>query len=90
MVYSLPFLLLAPSALAFATILGTHFLIDHFRAARYLVFAKNWVTDCSLRWADCSATGYHKDTPPWLAFWLMIIADNTMHLCINYAALRWL
>lgn len=89
-VYSLPFLLLAPSALAFATILATHFLIDHFRAARYLVFAKNWATDRSLRWAECSTTGYHKDTPPWLAFWLLIIADNTLHLCINYAALRWL
>ena len=89
-VYSLPFLLLKPSLAAFAVILGTHFLIDRYRLARYVVFAKNWVTDRTLRWDDCSTTGYHKDTPPWLAFWLLIIADNTIHLAINYAAIRWL
>jgi hypothetical protein len=89
-VYGLPFLLLAPSAAALALIVLTHFAIDRFRLARYVVFAKNWITSPSLRWTDCSATGYHKDTPPWLAFWLLIIADNTLHLCINYSALRWL
>ena len=89
-VYTLPFILLEPSALAFVVIMWTHFYIDRYRLARYVVFAKNWVTDRSLRWADCSATGYHKDAPPWLAFWLLIIADNTLHLSINYAALRWL
>lgn len=88
-VYGLPFLLIA-SPLAVAVIIGTHILIDHWRLARYVVFAKNWVTDTSLRWADCSVTGYHKDAPPWLAFWLLIIADNTIHLAINWAAVRWL
>jgi hypothetical protein len=88
--YSLPFLLLGPSVAAFCAILWTHFFIDHYRLARVVVFAKNWITDRSLTWADCNATGYRKDTPPWLAFWLLIIADNTLHLCINYAALRWL
>lgn len=89
-VYSLPFLLLSPSALAFAVILVSHYFIDRYRLARYVVFAKNWVTNPSLRWADCSGTGYPGATPPWLAVWLMIIADNTLHLSINYAALRWL
>lgn len=89
-VYALPFILLSPSVIAWFCILWTHFIIDHFRLARYVVFAKNWITQPSLKWADCSTTGYHKDTPPWLAFWLLIIADNTMHLTINYAALRWL
>lgn len=89
-IYSVPFLLLAPSWLAFAVILSTHVVIDHYRIARYVVFAKNLATDPKLKWSDCSVTGYHKDAPPWLAFWLLIIADNTMHLCINYAALRWL
>jgi hypothetical protein len=27
--------------------------------------------------------------PAWLAIWLMIIADNTMHIICNAAALRW-
>ena len=34
-------------------------------------------------WSECSGTGYHKDRPAWLAVWLMIIADNTMHLFFN-------
>lgn len=43
-----------------------------------------------LKWANCSATGYPSETPAWLAVWLLIAADNTLHLAINYAALRWL
>ena len=35
-------------------------------------------------------TGYPPRTPEWLAIWLLIVADNTLHLAINYAALRWL
>lgn len=89
-VYSLPFLLLNPSIAAFLVISATHYLIDRYRLARYIVFAKNWATNQALKWEDCSATGYHKDTPPWLAVWLLIVADNTMHLIINYSALRWL
>ena len=42
------------------------------------------------KWADCSATGYHKDVPPWLAVWLLIIVDNAMHIGINALALRYL
>lgn len=90
LVYSLPFLLLKPSWIALAVIAGTHFLIDRFRLARFVVFAKNWVTNPSLQWAEASGTGYSKDTPDWLAVWLLIITDNTLHLTINYAALRWL
>ena len=30
------------------------------------------------------------DAPPFLGVWLLILVDNTMHLCINYASLRWL
>lgn len=89
-VYTLPFLLLTQSLTALLVIGITHFYIDRYRLARYVIFAKNWITDRSLSWADCNATGYHKDAPAWLAIWLMIIADNTLHLTINYAAIRWL
>ncbi len=41
-------------------------------------------------WKDCSGTGYAPDKPAWLAVWLMIITDNTMHVLCNAAALRWL
>lgn len=106
-VYSLPFLLLRPSWLAFAVILVTHFFIDRFRLAKYVVYAKNYLAPRSARWAlvedeqgraigqrwtwtRCNATGYPADVPPWMAVWLMIIADNTMHLTINYLSLRYL
>lgn len=94
LMYSAPFALLTKSApkpaLAMFVILGTHFLIDRFRLARYLVFAKNFIGWPWPKWEDCKATGYPSDRPAWLAVWLMIAADNTLHLAINYAALRWL
>jgi len=89
LVYSLGFLLLRPSLLAFAVILTSHFFIDRFRLARYVVWAKNWLGP-NKPWVECDKTGYSNDAPPWLAFWLLIIADNTLHLTINYVALRWL
>lgn len=90
-VYSIPFMIfLEPSFQAIMVILWTHFFIDRFRLARYVVFAKNWITEPHLKWADCSATGYPNDMPPWLSVWLLIIADNTLHLACNYLALRYL
>jgi len=41
-------------------------------------------------WINCSGTGYPASKPAWLAVWLMIAADNTIHLAINYAALTYL
>ena len=96
-VYSLPFLLLKPSWMAFAVILVTHFLIDRFRLARFVVYAKNLALSphrpCDRerwRWLNCSTTGYPSDAPPWLAVWLLIAADNTLHLAINHLAISWL
>ena len=60
------------------------------RLARYVAFAKNKATDWQLNWADGAATGFPSTTPPANAFWLMFLIDNTMHLSINYASLRWL
>lgn len=90
-VYSLPFLLIA-SWPAWLVIWSTHLIIDRFRLARYVAFAKNWMSPVSSwhRWEDCSGTGYHKDSPPWLSVWLMIAADNTIHLAINYASINYL
>ncbi len=96
LVYSLPFLLLG-GWLAFAVILGTHFFIDRYRLARFVVYAKNQLgmpasefAKPEYDWSNCSATGYPSERPAWLAVWLLIAADNTLHLAINYAALRWL
>lgn len=105
-VYSLPFLLLTHSPLALFVIWSTHFFIDRFRLAKYVVYAKNFIAPPStlgpqytgvnfetydkFSWENCKATGYPSETPVWLAVWLMIIADNTMHLTINYLSLRYL
>lgn len=119
--------------LPWLVIFVTHFLIDRFRLARYVVWAKNWLgprknwyfyighkvgchafwddkyveefTDPSgVRWScvqsdtvnqptpplSACPTGYPTSTPIWMATWLLIIADNTCHLFINYLALRYL
>lgn len=88
--YALPFLLLRPSLAALAVIVGTHFVIDRWRLARFVCWAKNFLGAGNPPWSECSATGYHRDRPPWMSVWLMIIADNVMHVAINGAALRWL
>lgn len=100
--YSLPFLLLNPSHAAFWTILGTHYLIDRYGLARYVVVAKNvffhpefWEsTNQHIREVLIprynTPTGYPAESPAWLSVWLLIAADNCLHITINYAALRWL
>jgi hypothetical protein len=75
--YALPFLTLKPSKTRLAGIIGTHFLIDRFRLARYVCWAKNGP------WKPLTATGYPNEVPAWLAVWLLIIADNTLHVAIN-------
>lgn len=90
--YSLPFLMLGASWSALLVIVGTHFVIDHWRLACYVVWLKNFIAPRSAwrPWSECSGTGYPPDTPPWLAVWLLIIADNVIHLVINALALRYL
>lgn len=90
--YGLPFLLITRSPLALLVIVGTHAIIDRYRLARHLVWLKNLVGSARYRrpWSECKATGYAPDVPPWLAVWLMIIADNVVHVLINSAALTWL
>lgn len=138
--YTIPFLFLTRAPAALAVICGTHFVIDRFRLARYVVYAKNLLAPvrrshclehprscdgkddgccCADRhlarsrlgrpfglgtdgpemsfstsglvvWPEFTATGYPPDVPPWLAVWLLILADNCLHLLLNYGALRWL
>lgn len=92
LVYSLAFLPLRPSWAAWAVIVSTHAAIDRLRIARYVVWVKNFLGPRSdwCPWKECQATGYPDSRPPWLAVWLLIIADNVMHVMINGAALRWL
>jgi hypothetical protein len=123
--YFLPFLFLTTNWKALLFIVGTHFVIDRWRLARYVCWIKNWLAprwimptggpgdpvvlkypngqDPSdplkgavpvvLRnrpWNQCSGTGYAPDKPVWMAVWLMIICDNTMHILCNALALKYL
>lgn len=102
--YSLPFLFLTQSPVALAVIAGTHFVIDRWRLARYVCWAKNflapkWITTGDFvhpkkirnyPWEMCRGTGYGSDKPAWLAVWLLIITDNIMHVLINALALKYL
>jgi len=88
-VYSLPFLLVTRSPIALAVICITHALIDRYRLARYLVWAKNQIAPATYRypWGEAAWHGYKKDKPDWLAGWLLILADNVLHLAINAGAI---
>jgi len=123
-IYSLPFLLIGSWQAVFV-IWSTHAVIDRFRLARYVCWAKNFIgplytSETSVivvpdsngtvftnrgpgRWeektvitrgnpvfSECSVTGYPATVPVWLSTWLMIIADNTLHLTINFLALKYL
>jgi hypothetical protein len=83
--YTAAHLLVTRNPWRLAIIGGTHALIDRYRLARHVVWAKNQAAPAAYR-PGHTATGYPDDTPPWLSTWLMIAADNTIHLCINAAA----
>ena len=85
--YAACFLPLTRNPRALAVIAGTHFMIDRWRLARHVCWAKNQLAPAVYR-PDHTPTGYGADRPDWLAFPLMIAADNTMHLLINRWALR--
>jgi hypothetical protein len=86
--YSVPFLFLSPSSLALLIIFGSHFVIDRWRLARYVSWATNLLAPLPHRsWAECQATGYAPERPLWMAQWLLVIVDNTLHVLINAWAL---
>ena len=88
-VYLIPFLLLTRSPLALVAIASSHFVIDRWRLARYVVWTKNWM-GTNKPWAECTATGYPPDRPAWLTTWLLIIVDNILHVTCNGLALYYL
>jgi len=93
--YALPFLFLRPSWPALAVIVGSHFLIDRYRLARFVVAFKNLFLSSPAEYERLSleidmATGFPKDCPPYLAVWLLVIVDNVCHVLLNGLALRYL
>lgn len=67
---------------------GTHAVIDRYRLAKHLIWAMNRVLPHDVRddypWAEARENqGYRASSPAWMRTWLMIIVDNTAHLCLN-------
>lgn len=77
--YTFPFLLLSLDWKILAAIAFTHFLIDRFRIALWVVKIKNWT------WTE---TGFPLSTPAYISFWVTVFVDNTIHLTINYLLLK--
>ncbi len=104
--YTLCFLFVTTSWKALLVIWLTHFWIDRFGLARYLVWAKNHmgpiVSPASQNeapvywnsrypsWEMCKKTGYEDARPMWITVWLTIVADNTLHVTCNYLAITFL
>lgn len=89
LLYTAPYALVTQSPSALLVIGGTHVVIDRYRLARFLVFAKNLLAPKRHRvaWVDCDpTTGFPKTVPAGLALAVLIVVDNSVHLLINYAA----
>ncbi|MFT4689698.1 MAG: hypothetical protein ACJASX_002110 [Limisphaerales bacterium] len=91
LVYSLPFLLIINAGtIGWLTIFITHAFIDRYRLANYVCRFKN-VFWFGPRRPECDPeTGYAKETPDHVKFWLVVIIDNACHLIINHLALKFL
>lgn len=90
--YGLPFLLLTKSLVALSVIISTHFVIDRWRLARYVIWIKNFMGSRTYwrAWSECRQTGYPDNELIWLTTWLYIVADNAFHLLINHLSIRYL
>jgi len=93
--YTLPFLLITTSPLALLVIAGTHVIIDRYRLAKYVTWFKNQFAPKADRYGwdseeNDKVSGYPKRVPSFMSLWLMIIADNTLHLIIGVLAVVFL
>jgi hypothetical protein len=87
--YSMPFLALRPSPVGWLVIAASHLFIDRWRLARYVCWASGLLAPPPYRsWRECTTTGYPPEREAWMSTWLLIIADNTLHVLINALSMR--
>lgn len=88
--YTAGFLPLTRNWKSLAIIGGTHYVLDRYRLAKHVSWAKNQVgVPKSFRYEFTGEnSGYPEGVPPWLSTWLMIVTDNTIHMTINHLALK--
>lgn len=77
---------------ALVIIAGTHAVIDRYRLAKWLSWAKNIALphhdEDEYTWAEGRKNaGYPEGVPAWMSNWLMIILDNGLHVVINALAI---
>lgn len=88
--YTLPFFFLTHDVKSLLTIFLTHVVIDRLALARKLVVWRNAWDIRSSGQSLSETTGFSEKIPAWLAFWLTVIVDNTLHLTINHWAIHYL
>lgn len=87
--YTIPFLFITRSPVALGVIAGTHIVIDHWRLAKYLIWFRNQLAPKRVRY-PLTKTGFPPDAPDYLSVWLLIIADNVIHIFINIGSVVYL
>ena len=80
-VYAIPFTLITGLSWALAVIFVTHIFIDHYQLAVYIMRLKQW---------SWRSAGQNDSAPPEVKTILIIVIDNTMHLAINFLAIKYL
>lgn len=80
--YSLPFILITNwKAVIFIGL--THFIIDKTNIVAHFLKLRNNVK-------DISNFGFAKERPFAITVWLLIFTDNTIHLILNYLAIKYI
>lgn len=86
--YTAAFLPLTRNPKALLIIGGTHMILDRYRLAKHVNWARNQLAPKAYRAVGLENMGSPKEVPTGLAMALMFITDNTIHMCINEYALK--
>lgn len=81
--YTAAFLPLTRNPKALAVIGGTHMVLDHYRLAKHVNWARNQLAPKAYRAVGLENMGSPKEVSQGLAMALMFITDNTIHMLIN-------
>ncbi len=82
-IYTACFLVITQNVLTLFIIFSTHLVEDRYYLVRFWIRFKNGWNKKGIN----PKTGMHKDTPDWLAYWLLYFQDNLLHMIINALAL---
>ncbi len=88
--YSVPFGWYYHSWTIFLLVFLTHFFIDKFSLARYVTKTINCKWEGNWGGDNYSHDlGFDENRPPYIAVWIHIIRDNSMHIACNYFIIKY-